>query len=59
MVAEQRRMAAHVPASPGVEAGAKPMIIALQLGWWIVVGGWWSSQMVSTNQQRGSDMIGV
>jgi len=38
MVAEQRRMAAHVPASPGVEAGAKPMIIALQLGWWIVVG---------------------
>ena len=32
-------MAAHVPASPGVEAGAKPMIIALQLGWWIVVGG--------------------
>ena len=39
MVAEQRRMAAHVPASPGVEAGAKPMIIALQLGWWIVVGG--------------------
>jgi len=35
MVAEQRRMAAHVPASPGVEAGAKPMIIALQLGWWI------------------------
>ena len=55
MVAEQRRMAAHVPASPGVEAGAKPMIIALQLGWWIVV----DEQPLSTIPEWGSDMIAV